>query len=562
MKYLVFMMPSLIKFHRVTTSPDARRPAVTRHSALRSSVLMTAGTLSSRGLGFLRSILLVAAIGGTSVAVGGQAFDVANTLPMNLFMLIAGGAVGSVLVPQIVRALRSADGGQHYLSQVLTLTVVGGLVMTAVALATAPFLVKLYVPEWPPAWIGLATAMTYWCLPQIFFLIVFAVLGQTLNALSRFGAFVWAPVASNLVAIAGIVAFLVLMPSGFVGPQGWSNGMIAVVAGSATGGVVLQAAILGVAVWRTRIRFTWRWSFEGLGPTGRAAGWTFLGVLAGQIAYVFTSNAASAAGARLNDLGIEGPSLNSLSNAYLVVLLPHALVAVSVVTALFARVSADAADAKHGAVVNSVRTGVGVITLVNVIAVAVMITWGAVIGELLWGSPVIGQVVAVLSTMLPPFSVIYLTQRISLSYGNAKVPFIQAGGIAVVTALGSVLSAAWLPPRLVVIGIAVAIAGAHWLAALYGWLSVRKTLSATGAWHRTTRLLLARASIHLAAAVAAIVVGLLVQFALPDFGAGDRFNALVQLGLCGSSALITYAGVLLLTRDPSLLRLLPSRNHA
>ena len=52
---------------------------------------MTAGTLTSRILGFVKAALLAAAIGVT--AVQADAFDVANKVPNTLYMLLACGWV-------------------------------------------------------------------------------------------------------------------------------------------------------------------------------------------------------------------------------------------------------------------------------------------------------------------------------------------------------------------------------------------------------------------------------------------------------------------------------------
>lgn len=524
-------------------------------STARSSALMTAGTLTSRGLGFLRSVLLVAAIGGTSAAVGGQAFDVANSLPTNLFTLIAGGVLGSVLVPQIVRALGHHDGGRAYLDQILTLTLVGGLALTAIAIACAPLLVQLYVSDWPPSWLRLATTMAYWCLPQVFFLIAFTVLGQILNATSRFGAYMWAPALSNLVAITGIIAFLVVFPGDSVPTEDWTSGMVLLIAGCATAGTLVQALALWLMVRRGGVRFRWRWSTKGLGQTGRTAGWTFLGVLAGQIAFVFTSSAASGAGAELNRLGVEGASLNSLSNAYLIVLLPHALVTVSIVTALFTRMSSSAAGERHHEVAESISAGTGIISLTGILATAFLAAFGPVLGEALWDSAIIGNVISVLAFMIVPFSLIYLTQRASLSYGNAVNPFIQAVGIAALTALGSILSAALLPPELTVLGIAASISVAHWILAIYGWLALRLQLTRLHAWNRISRRALGRAAMQVTLALIGIGAAQVALIALPTLAEGHRLDAALHVGLAGTISAIIYASGALLTRDRAAQRL-------
>ena len=112
-------------------------------SLARSSAVMTAGTLTSRILGFVKAMLLATAIG---VTVGGaaDAFDVANKVPNNLYMLLAGGVLNAVLVPQIIRAAKRPDGGQDFVNRLLTLAVITLGAVTLLATLAAPLLVRLY----------------------------------------------------------------------------------------------------------------------------------------------------------------------------------------------------------------------------------------------------------------------------------------------------------------------------------------------------------------------------------------------------------------------------------
>ena len=96
----------------------------------------------------------------------------------------------------------------------------------------------------------LATAFAYWCLPQVFFYALYSLLGEVLNARKVFGPFTWAPVANNVIAIAGLVLFNVLFGAVQVKHAAstiWTPGMIALLAGSATLGVV-GAGVLPRAV--------------------------------------------------------------------------------------------------------------------------------------------------------------------------------------------------------------------------------------------------------------------------------------------------------------------------
>jgi putative peptidoglycan lipid II flippase len=62
---------------------------------------MLLGSLASRITGFLRSAMVVAALG---TGLAGDAFSVANTRPNIVFLLVIGGALNSVFVPELVRA--------------------------------------------------------------------------------------------------------------------------------------------------------------------------------------------------------------------------------------------------------------------------------------------------------------------------------------------------------------------------------------------------------------------------------------------------------------------------
>ena len=63
---------------------------------------MASGTLVSRILGVVRQSMLGIVIGITGLA--GDAFSVANTLPNSINLLLAGGVLNAVLVPQIIKA--------------------------------------------------------------------------------------------------------------------------------------------------------------------------------------------------------------------------------------------------------------------------------------------------------------------------------------------------------------------------------------------------------------------------------------------------------------------------
>ncbi len=222
----------------------------------RSSIIMASGTIASRILGFIRTVVLALTIGVTTDAA--DAFGVANQLPNNVYAIIAGGVLSAVLVPQIVKARSHKDDGLGYIDRLLTLAITVFAVVTVAATLAAPFLVSIYTTGWSPAQLALATAFAYWCLPQLFFYGLYSMLGEVLNARSAFGPYMWAPVLNNLVGLIGLIAFLVVFgadPTGVRTVEQWGASQIALLSGSATLGVMAQALILFLAWRKIGIRF-------------------------------------------------------------------------------------------------------------------------------------------------------------------------------------------------------------------------------------------------------------------------------------------------------------------
>src|SRR5215207_2604593 len=134
----------------------------------RASAFLASGTIVSRILGFVKAIV-VAGIIGVVGSAGADAFAVANGLPNTVYVIVAGGVLSAVLVPQIVRASAHADGGSAYINKLLTLSLVVIGAATVVATLLAPVLAWIYGGRLPDATLQLATAFAFWCLPQIFF---------------------------------------------------------------------------------------------------------------------------------------------------------------------------------------------------------------------------------------------------------------------------------------------------------------------------------------------------------------------------------------------------------
>jgi putative peptidoglycan lipid II flippase len=70
---------------------------------------MALGTIAARVTGFLRTAVLAAALGESTLA---DAYNTANTIPNIVYDLLLGGILTSIVVPLIVRAReRDAEYG-------------------------------------------------------------------------------------------------------------------------------------------------------------------------------------------------------------------------------------------------------------------------------------------------------------------------------------------------------------------------------------------------------------------------------------------------------------------
>jgi len=312
-----------------------------QRQVLRAGAVMAVGTVFSRLSGVVRTALLATALG---LGVRADAFNIANTVPNMLYILVAGGVFNAVLVPQLVRSMKhDEDGGDAYVSRVFTVGTVFLFVVTALLVLAAPLLADLFLDSsWdsPDVAAERASSVAFfrYCLPQVFFYGMFVLVGQVLNARGRFGPMMWAPIANNVIAVGVLVTYLLVY-----GPQdvgGFSTGEELLLGLGSTAGIAVQLLVLlpylassGV---RIRPRFDLRGS--GLGHTLRLGWWTVLFVVVNQLAYTVVVNLGSAGSAA------GGTGFTIYSTAFLVAMVPHSVITVSLATAMLPRLSAAAAD--------------------------------------------------------------------------------------------------------------------------------------------------------------------------------------------------------------------------
>jgi len=521
----------------------------------RASMILASGTVVSRILGFISAIILARTLG--TVGAGADTFALANQLPNNIYAIVAGGVLSAVLVPHIVKAGLDRDGGQSFINKIVTLGFVIFLAVAALATLLAPALVALYAQSggdggrgFSPEEIALAVAFAYWCLPQVLFYALYSLLSEVLNARKVFGPFTWAPALNNIVAMTGLVIFGVVFPGRDTSEAlEWSSSMVSLLAGSATAGVAAQAFILFL-FWRRAglsFRADFRWRGVGLGKTGRAVSWMFGMILVAQIAGVVQANVASLAA------GGDAPSLAILRFSWLIFMLPHSVVAVSLATAYFTRMSTHARDgdseAVRGDFVESVsRIGVFMV-LATVGLIVVSLPFARQFGGEGESTRAMALVISFYALGLLAFSVLFVVQRVFYALEDTRTPFFLQVLQAVVF-ISLALTASTLPIDQIAYGLALSASIAGTIQTVTAIAVLRRKLGGLN----LSPLMATFARFALAALPASGVgVALLMAWGGVDGGAyltqSAVWSALVMVVITVAMVLV-YGGVLLALRSP------------
>ncbi len=542
------------------TPPGTPGPATARLGTV--SALLASGTIVSRILGFIKVAVLAAAIGQVGSA-SADTFAIANQLPNNIYALIAGGVLSAVLVPQIVRASTGADGGRQYINRIVTLGVVLFAAVTLIATLLAPVLVDLYSQSaasvsggtgrgFSPEAFALATAFAYLCLPQIFFYALYSLLSEVLNARNVFGPFTWAPVVNNVVAIAGLIVFMSLFGGAQLNSEVdvWSSGRILVLAGTATLGVAAQAIVLFL-FWRRaglRYRPDFRWHGVGLGSTGRAAGWLFGMVIVTQLAGIVQTRVATMASG-------DAASVSALQNSWLIFMLPHSVVAVSIATAYFTRMSGHASRHDLGAVRSDLSAslrGIGLLIVFSAVALAVVAYPFARFFETDYAKvAAMGNVILAFLPGLVLFSALFVIQRVFYALGDTRTPFIMQCIQSVVFVAGA-LACMTLPVEWIAVGIAAVTSIAGSTQAVIAIVLVRRRLGGGGGALVAVRHLQYLGLSLVAGAVGFGVLHLLGGLDASGFAQSGRAQAVLAIVAIGAVMALVYTGLLAAIRNPEL----------
>lgn len=507
---------------------------------LRSSSTMAVGTILSRLTGFARSYVIVAAVG---TGLLGDAYATAFTIPTVLYFLLIGGALNAVFIPQLVRHMKDdADQGLAYAQRLLTLVTIILVVISIVAVACAPFIMRLYgISDAVPAQYDVAVTFARYTLPGILFYGIFVMFQQVLTSRESFAAPMFAPILNNIVVIATGIAFLyaVGFPTRAPEPDQITSSEAALLGIGTLLGVVAQTVVLVPSL--RRVGFRWRPRFDyrgaGLGRAGNLAAWTFLYVLVNQVSLLVIIRIANtvATDAALSDNAEAGYA--AYQNAYLLFILPHGIATVSIATALLPRISRHAADNRLDMLRDDLTAGLRLAAVVLVPSSVFFVLFGVAIGPALYGfanGASIGALLAVFALGLVPFSSFYILHRAFYAQEDTRAVALLGLAVNVVNVSASLLFSSLLP-SVKVLGLALGFALSYTVGL---WLSRRVLSRRIGSLRdATTRRTYWRI---LGASLAAAVLAGSVQIGLLLLLGGGRVQILVATIVAGILYVGTY----------------------
>ncbi|GAA5226075.1 murein biosynthesis integral membrane protein MurJ [Paeniglutamicibacter antarcticus] len=526
---------------------------------------MTSGTLVSRILGFIRTALLAVAIGSSTTM--GDIFEKANVIPTIIFMLLAGGIFNVVLVPQLIKASKASDQGSAYTSKLVTLTIVVMGVGTVLLTLLAGPLIKALTLDWTEPMMAMGTTFAYWCLPQIFFYGVYAVFGQVLNSHGRFAAYMWAPVANNLVQILTIGTFIVLFGTysgGNDALETWTTTQTILLAGGATLGIAVQAVAL---FWPLRnlgltLRPNFSWRGMGLRHVGKLAAWTLGSMMVGNIASLVNSKFVSAAApARLSmpNGGADIPGEYALNTSQLITVLPHSIFALTLATMLFNEFTKAFHEKRQQDIAPLLARGLCTTAVPIVFASVAFIVLAGPLGRLFAGSSetsmlqgaAIGQLLLLTALGLPFKSIHFFMIRVFFAEEDTKTPMLIQTIIAVLgvaLAFGAVQA---LPATEIAKAVALIYGITNVLSAVIAHFLIVRRYGDYG----VSRVMGTYIRIGLMATVSGFC-GAIVLWMLGGYDWGFAWssigNAIVSIGVVGTVMAIVYVFLLRLIRSVEL----------
>ena len=530
----------------------------------KSSAIMAIGTIASRATGFVRTIVLAAAIGTQLL---GDAYQTAGMVPYMIYDLLIGGLLASVFVPFLVKRRKlDPDGGDRTEQRLVTLMLLGLLFITVVSVLIAEWFIRIYAGGFSGAQYEVSVILARYLVLQIFFIGASGLASAMLNARHTFGAPMWAPVLNNVVIIGVCLWFLSIAGPGRT-PETVTQGELALLGLGTALGQAVQASVLiwalAAAGFRWRPRLDIRGS--GLGEAAGAASWMMLYIVVAQVGALVSTNVATRAGSAAAELGHQtGSGIAAYKFASMLFQLPYAIIAVSVITALLPRMSEHVAAGRKDKVRSDFSRGFRLSSVLIVPISVAMIVFAVPFCVMIYAqgstsaddAAAIGHILMTFCVMLIPFTLFQLQMRVFYALGDTRTPALVALPSEATHAITAFILLFSMEPQYVVVWLPLPYGLYYVVGSIIMWYLLNKRLNGLDGRRTATTLF----KLHLATIPAALfgVVMIYLFQGLP----GDLWPGLAAIlagGTVGAVLFLVTAKLLNVTEVTAFLDLIKSR---
>ena len=520
-------------------------------SLARGAAIITLATAASRVTGFIRVIVVAAAMGTTFLA---NTYQTANTAPNVIFELVAAGVLTSIFVPTFVEYLVKGEEKEGWdVANALTsvalvgLIVIGGLLALAAPLIMRVLTIGVNNAALREEEVELGSTFLRLFAPQVIFYGAGMIMTGALHARRRFALAAVAPIFSNLVVIGTYLLYASMRGNRSPSVQGITSGEILVLGIGTTLGVVAMTVVLIPQLvrlgWHFRFRFdprhpaVKRGARLGVWALGYAGGYQ-----AGLIVVLVLANK------------VEG-GVAVYQWAYTFFYLPHALFAAPIFSVLFTAMSEHVARKEEGQLLVRMRDGLRMLGFVllpmaaGLVALAqplsqVTLQYGVMTAA---GAELVGRVLLAFAVGLPMYSSFLVFTRGFYALGDTKTPTLVNAGTVVVSSVAGVVLFNALPEGWEVAGLAFG----HSLGFALGAIVLGRTFHARVGSTRSAALrtsLMRTTTVSVAALGAMLVVASLMEGA-------SKSAAFTELAAGGLSGAFVYLAAMMFLKAPELKQL-------
>lgn len=420
-------------------------PSPPRDRVGRATATITAWNVVSRLTGFARVVATSAALGISHL---GDTYQSANVVSNILFELLAGGLLYAVLVPTFVGLLdRGGRRAAVHLAETLLGRMLAGLAVLAVLGALAgSWIMRVFTLGGGGVGvradqIRLGSFLLWFFLPQLLLYAVGAVATALLQADRRFAAAAAAPVLNNLVVMGTMAVFAVVTPAARVAHLDLTLAQKLVLGLGTSGGVLAMTVLPLLALRRAQMAARPRWATngdDGLGVLATKGLWGAGHVGLNQVLVFVTLVLAHA---------VTGGQA-AYQMAFTFFLLPHAVLANPIFTALFPRLSSHAARQSRADFARDLSAGVRATTVLVLPAaglLAVLALPGLTVlrgfGQLdQRGIALVAQVLAAYALGLLGYSGFFLLTRASYALDDVRAPTVVNLAVTAGAVIGMVVA--------------------------------------------------------------------------------------------------------------------------